>query len=112
EDALELERAGCFAIVLEAIPAGVAAVVTRRLTIPTIGIGAGPDCDGQVLVYHDLLGLYDGRPPRFVKQYADLATEVTRALETYAAEVRSRTFPEEQHTYSMPEDELALVERV
>ncbi len=112
EDALELERAGCFAIVLEAVPVAVAALITRRTTIPTIGIGAGPDCDGQVLVYHDLLGLYDGRPPRFVKQYADLATEVTRALETYAAEVRSRTFPEEQHTYSMPEDELALVERV
>ena len=80
------------------------------LAIPTIGIGAGVDCDGQVLVWHDLLGLYEGGSPRFVKQYADLASEITKAVSAYVADVRERRFPEEQHTYSMPEDELALFE--
>jgi 3-methyl-2-oxobutanoate hydroxymethyltransferase len=78
--------------------------------VPTIGIGAGPDCDGQVLVYHDLLGLYEGRAPRFVKRYADLAAEIHGALESYAGDVRSGRFPEEQHTYSIPEEELAEFE--
>jgi 3-methyl-2-oxobutanoate hydroxymethyltransferase len=105
-DARELEAAGCFAIVLEAVPAAVAAEVTRTLAIPTIGIGAGRECDGQVLVWHDLLGLYEGRSPRFAKRYADLGTEIRRALETYAGEVRSGRFPEDQHTYAMPEEEL------
>ena len=105
DDALELEDAGCFSIVLEAVPAPVAARITRRLTIPTIGIGAGADCDGQVLVYHDLLGLYRGHLPRFVKRYANLSREIRDALEAYAAEVRSGAFPEEQHTYAMPEEE-------
>ena len=106
EDARELEAAGCFSIVLEAVPAAVAAEVTRALTIPTIGIGAGRECDGQVLVWHDLLGLYEGRAPRFVKRYADIGTEIRKALETYADEVRTGRFPEDQHTYSMPEEEL------
>jgi 3-methyl-2-oxobutanoate hydroxymethyltransferase len=110
EDALALEAAGCFAIVLEAVPAQVAARVTAALAVPTIGIGAGVDCDGQVLVWHDMLGLYEGRAPRFVKRYADLAPAVTAALATYADEVRGRRFPEEQHTYSIPEDELGLFE--
>jgi 3-methyl-2-oxobutanoate hydroxymethyltransferase len=92
--------------VLEAVPAAVAAEVTRTLTIPTIGIGAGRECDGQVLVWHDMLGLYEGRSPRFAKRYADLGTEVKRALETYAEEVRSGRFPEDQHTYAIPEEEL------
>jgi 3-methyl-2-oxobutanoate hydroxymethyltransferase len=96
--------------VLEAVPAPVAARITEALEIPTIGIGAGVDCDGQVLVWHDLLGLYQGGSPRFVKQYADLATEIERAVSTYVAEVRDRRFPEEQHTYSMPDEELALFE--
>ena len=109
-DALALEAAGCFAIVLEAVPSPVAARITEALTIPTIGIGAGADCDGQVLVLHDLLGLYEGTAPRFVKRYADLASEIRGALETYATEVRSGAFPEEQHTYSMPEEELELFE--
>jgi 3-methyl-2-oxobutanoate hydroxymethyltransferase len=106
-DARELEAAGCFSIVLEAVPAAVAAEVTRTLSIPTIGIGAGRDCDGQVLVWHDLLGLYEGRAPRFVKRYADVGTEIRRALETFADDVRTGRFPEEQHTYSMPDEELA-----
>ena len=110
EEALALEDAGAFAIVLEAVPAPVAARVTDALAIPTIGIGAGVDCDGQVLVWHDLLGLYEGRAPRFVKQYADLATAIRDALEAYAADVRERRFPEEQHTYSMPDEELVLFE--
>jgi 3-methyl-2-oxobutanoate hydroxymethyltransferase len=111
EDALALEAAGCFAIVLEAVPAPVAARITEALEIPTIGIGAGAACDGQVLVWHDLLGLYEGHAPRFVKQYADLATEIERAVSAYVADVREHRFPEEQHTYSMPEDELALFEQ-
>jgi 3-methyl-2-oxobutanoate hydroxymethyltransferase len=110
EDALALEAAGCFAVVLEAVPAPVAARITEALTVPTIGIGAGAACDGQVLVYHDLLGLYEGRAPRFVKRYADLAGEIRRALERYAGDVRERRFPEEQHTYSIPEGELAEFE--
>lgn len=109
-DARALEAAGCFSIVLEAVPAPVAARITEQLSIPTIGIGAGADCDGQVLVWHDLLGLYEGHSPRFVKRYADLAGEIQRALEAYAAEVRSGAFPEEQHTYSIPDEELALLD--
>ena len=106
EDAVALEDAGCFALVLEAVPAPVAARIGERLTIPTIGIGSGPDCDGQVLVLHDVLGLYEGRSPRFAKRYADLATEIRSALERFAGDVRSGAFPTEQHTYEMPEDEL------
>jgi 3-methyl-2-oxobutanoate hydroxymethyltransferase len=110
EDALALEAAGCFAIVLEAVPAQVAARVTEVLEVPTIGIGAGADCDGQVLVWHDLLGLYAGKAPRFVKRYADLAGEARRALEAYVDDVREGRFPEEQHTYAIPEEELAAFE--
>ena len=112
EDALALEAAGCFAIVLEAVPAPVAARVTEALQVPTIGIGAGADCDGQVLVWHDLLGLYEGKAPRFVKRYADLAAEAKRALEAYVDDVREGRFPEEQHTYAIPDEELAAFEAV
>ncbi len=108
EEARALEAAGCFALVLEAVPAPVAERITAALSIPTIGIGAGPGCDGQVLVWHDLLGLYDGPTPRFVKQYADLKEEIRRALDAYAGEVRSGAFPAEQHTYAMPAEELPL----
>jgi 3-methyl-2-oxobutanoate hydroxymethyltransferase len=107
EDALALEAAGCFAVVLEAVPAAVAAAVTDALAVPTIGIGAGAACDGQVLVWHDLLGLYEGKAPRFVKRYADLAAEARTAVEAYAADVREGRFPEDQHTYTIPEEELA-----
>jgi 3-methyl-2-oxobutanoate hydroxymethyltransferase len=110
EDALALEAAGCFAIVLEAVPAAVAAHVTEALQVPTIGIGAGADCDGQVLVWHDLLGLYEGKAPRFVKRYADLASEAKRALEAYVEDVREGRFPQEQHTYAIPDEELAAFE--
>jgi 3-methyl-2-oxobutanoate hydroxymethyltransferase len=106
DDALALEAAGCFSLVLEAVPSIVAAEVTRRLAIPTIGIGAGAGTDGQVLVWHDLLGLHDGRAPRFVKRYAEIGEAIRRALEAYAEDVRTCRFPEEQHTYAMPEEEL------
>jgi 3-methyl-2-oxobutanoate hydroxymethyltransferase len=110
EDALALEAAGCFAIVLEAVPAPVAERITDALTVPTIGIGAGVHCDGQVLVWHDMLGLYEGHAPRFVKQYADLAEVIRDAVGRYVEEVRERRFPEEQHTYAMPDGELELFE--
>jgi 3-methyl-2-oxobutanoate hydroxymethyltransferase len=109
-DAQALQAAGCFAIVLEAVPAQVATRITETLRIPTIGIGAGPGCDGQVLVWHDLLGLTEGHTARFVKQYANLAPEIRQALGAYAADVRSGAFPAEEHTYGIPEDELALFE--
>ncbi|HWH06058.1 MAG TPA: 3-methyl-2-oxobutanoate hydroxymethyltransferase [Gaiellaceae bacterium] len=110
DDALALEAAGAFALVLEAVPSPVATRITEALAIPTIGIGAGAGCDGQVLVWHDVLGLYHGHAPRFVKQYADLATEITRAVGAYVDDVRERRFPEEQHTYAMPAEELTELE--
>jgi 3-methyl-2-oxobutanoate hydroxymethyltransferase len=105
DGAVALEQAGCFSVVLEAVPSPVAAEITRRLSVPTIGIGAGLDCDGQVLVYHDLLGLTEGHLPRFVKRYASLSREIRDALEHYVHDVRTGAFPEEQHTYAMAEDE-------
>ncbi len=107
EDAVALERAGCFSIVLEAVPAPVAARISEELAVPTIGIGSGAGCDGQVLVLHDLLGLYDGDSPRFTKRYAEIGAAVQEALERFAADVRSGAFPSEEHTYPMPEDEVA-----
>jgi len=110
EDALALQAAGCFSIVLEAVPAPVAEHITEALEIPTIGIGAGAACDGQVLVWHDLLGLYEGRAPRFVKQYAELAPTIRDAVAQYASDVRDGAFPEEKHTYAISDEELALFE--
>jgi 3-methyl-2-oxobutanoate hydroxymethyltransferase len=110
DEARALERAGCFAVVLEAIPAAVAAHITNALKVPTIGIGAGGACDGQVLVWHDLLGLTTGHVPRFVKRYADLNRTILDALEAYIADVRSSAFPDESHAYTMPDEELARFE--
>lgn len=98
-DAKELEQAGASVLVLEAVPATVGREVTTALSIPTIGIGAGPDTDGQVLVWHDLLGITDGPAPRFVERYADLRTETIRALRAYAEDVRTGAYPQERHTY-------------
>ena len=109
-DATALQDAGCFAIVLEAVPAAVATRITQTLRIPTIGIGAGPGCDGQVLVWHDLLGITEGRAPRFVKRYGRVAQAIREALTAYAADVRSGAFPAEEHTYGIPAEELALFE--
>ncbi|MBV8258320.1 MAG: 3-methyl-2-oxobutanoate hydroxymethyltransferase [Actinobacteria bacterium] len=105
-DAKALQEAGCFAIVLEAVPPAVAETVTKALAVPTIGIGAGGGTDGQVLVWHDMLGYYDGRAPRFVKRYASVGEVIEQALAQYAEDVRGGAFPEEQHTYAMPEEEL------
>src|ERR1700738_5007406 len=99
-EARELEAAGAFAIVLEGIPSTLAAKITHTLAIPTIGIGAGVECDGQVLVVHDMLGLSTGRKPRFVKEFAQLGPLVVEAARRYAAEVESGTFPDAEHSYS------------
>ena len=109
-DALALQAAGCFAIVLEAIPARVAQRITEALRIPTIGIGAGPHCSGQVLVWHDLLGINEGPAPRFVKRFAEVGAETRRGLEAFATEVRNGTYPAEEHAYRISQEELALFE--
>lgn len=108
EDSLSLQAAGCFAIVLEAVPAVVAEEITARLDIPTIGIGAGAACDGQVLVFHDAVGFYETRLPRFVKQYARLRQPIIDAFRQYNEEVRSRHFPADEHTYKMTAEEEEL----
>lgn len=105
EDAQVLTEAGCFSIVLEGIPSPVAAMVTEAIPIPTIGIGAGPDCDGQVLVIHDVLGLYDRFVPKFVKKYAQLGPAMKEALTKYCEEVVNGTFPGPEHEFSMTEQE-------
>lgn len=109
DDALALQDAGCFSIVLEAVPEVVASRISARLDIPTIGIGAGAGCDGQVLVFHDVLGLYDMKLPRFVKQYATLRQTIIDAFNSYNLDVKSRQFPEEKHTYTMQPGEEALL---
>jgi 3-methyl-2-oxobutanoate hydroxymethyltransferase len=108
DDALALEEAGCYALVLEAVPAPVAAAITERLHIATIGIGAGPGCDGQVLVFHDVLGLYDKVQPRFVKGYARLKEPIIEAFAAYRDEVTARAFPTDAHSFMMNADELEL----
>ena len=112
EDALLLEAAGVFAVVLESIPARLAALVTERLSIPTIGIGAGSGCDGQVLVTSDMLGLYDRFTPRFVKRYATLLEEMNRAFEAYRADVQSRVFPAREHETDMPDEEWQKLQKL
>jgi 3-methyl-2-oxobutanoate hydroxymethyltransferase len=99
EEARLLESCGCFSLVLEGIPARLGATVSRELEIPTIGIGAGPSCDGQVLVSHDLLGLYLGRTPKFVRRYAELGTEMRAAFERFIGDVKQRRFPADQESY-------------
>jgi len=99
-DAFAVQHAGAFAVVLEGIPASLAAEISAELTIPTIGIGAGPSCDGQVLVIHDILGLCEKYSPKFVKRYADLSPLISSAVAQYVAEVRSGEFPTEEHSFS------------
>jgi len=103
-DAQALAAAGVFAIVLEGVPDVLAQIVTQEVPVPTIGIGAGPHCDGQVLVYHDVLGLYDGRVPKFVRQYAHLADVATEALQGFFADVQAGTFPSDAESYHMDEE--------
>jgi 3-methyl-2-oxobutanoate hydroxymethyltransferase len=105
-DAVALQQAGCFSLVFEAIPAAVAAAVMERLEIPVIGIGAGAETDGQVLVFHDLLGIYDGHAPRFAKRYAEVKAQMVAGVAQYADEVRRGAFPGPEHAYSIDEDEL------
>jgi 3-methyl-2-oxobutanoate hydroxymethyltransferase len=105
-DAMLLEQAGAFSLVLEAIPAQLAEVVTREISIPTIGIGAGPQCDGQVLVIHDALGLFQRFVPKFVKRYANLDESVMAALSNYCQEVAEGRFPAPEHCFSMRKEEL------
>jgi len=106
EDALELQEAGCFALVFEAIPAEVSDVIMERMEIPVIGIGAGPSTDGQVLVLHDLLGLGEARRAKFVRQWASLGEEMVRGVAAYADDVRARRFPGPEHTYGIAPEEL------
>jgi 3-methyl-2-oxobutanoate hydroxymethyltransferase len=105
EDALMLEEAGCFSLVLESVPARLAQVISQRLSIPTIGIGAGIGCDGQVLVTHDLLGLFDRFTPKFVKKYADFHGEMQRAFRAFMEDVESHAFPAAEHSVEMADAE-------
>jgi 3-methyl-2-oxobutanoate hydroxymethyltransferase len=102
DDAKFLEQCGCFSIVVECVPVGVAERITRSLSIPTVGIGAGLHCDGQVLVVNDLLGIDENFAPRFVKRYADVGAQMTRAFESYVGEVKAGRFPDPEHSY--PDD--------
>ncbi|MGA9856650.1 MAG: 3-methyl-2-oxobutanoate hydroxymethyltransferase [Solirubrobacteraceae bacterium] len=106
-DAIALEEAGCFSVVLEAIPAAVAEEIMARVEIPVIGIGAGPATDGQVLVFHDLLGIYDGHVARFAKRFADIRAHMVAGVAEYAAEVRDGSFPAPEHCYSIDDEQLA-----
>jgi 3-methyl-2-oxobutanoate hydroxymethyltransferase len=112
EEAQALQSVGCFAIVFEAIPSAVTEALMPKMEIPVIGIGAGPSTDGQVLVLHDLLGVYDGHQAKFVKRFAEVRAESLKGVRSYTEEVRARTFPnEEQHTYSIPQEELEELAR-
>jgi 3-methyl-2-oxobutanoate hydroxymethyltransferase len=104
EDAKAVEAAGASAIVIEGVPAAIGKLVTKAVNIPTIGIGAGPDCDGQVLVYQDVLGMFTDFTPKFVKRYADLGTQMKEAFSSYIKEVKEVSFPEEKHCYTINED--------
>jgi 3-methyl-2-oxobutanoate hydroxymethyltransferase len=109
EDALILEESGCFSLVLESVPARLAELISRKLSIPTIGIGAGVGCDGQVLVTHDLLGLFDRFTPKFVKKYADFHHEMQRAFADYIEDVETKRFPAPEHTVEMTDKEWELL---
>ena len=107
--AIDLEKCGCFAIVLECVPDKIAAMITEKLRIPTIGIGAGVNCDGQVLVIHDIIGLYDRFTPKFVKKYTNLSQEITKALENYKNDVLEGKFPGPEHSFTIKEEELKKI---
>lgn len=111
QDALAVEKAGAFAIVLEAIPADLAALITKKLTIPTIGIGAGNQTDGQVLVYQDMLGMYGEMQPKFVKRYADIGAEMNSAIQDYKTEIQQEQFPAAKHTFSIAPEIIVALEK-
>jgi 3-methyl-2-oxobutanoate hydroxymethyltransferase len=106
QDAVDLQEAGCFSIVFEAVPSEVTDLAMAHMEVPVIGIGAGPATDGQVLVFHDLLGIYDGHKPKFAKRWKDVRTEMVEGVSAYAQDVRGRSFPGPEHTYSIPPEEL------
>jgi 3-methyl-2-oxobutanoate hydroxymethyltransferase len=110
EDALALERAGAFAVVLEGIPAEISRIITDRISIPTIGIGAGPDCDGQILVFTDLVGLTFGHKAKFVREYADVKGVIAAALARYSEDVSARRFPSQTESYHLPEGVVVSIE--
>jgi 3-methyl-2-oxobutanoate hydroxymethyltransferase len=112
DDALALQDAGCFAVVFEAVPAAVTETIMARMTIPVIGIGAGAATDGQVLVFHDLLGIYDGHAPRFTKRFADVRQSMVEGVQAFAEEVRERRFPSVDHTYGIDPGELARFQEI
>jgi 3-methyl-2-oxobutanoate hydroxymethyltransferase len=112
EDAKGLSAAGCFSIVLEAVPAPLAERVSQAIPIPTIGIGAGAGCDGQVLVVHDLVGLFDRFLPKFVKQYARLGQDMGQAISAYKQEIEAGTFPGPEHIFSMKQEELEALDQL
>lgn len=111
EDALILEEAGCFSVVLESVPARLAELISKRLSIPTMGIGAGVGCDGQVLVTHDLLGLFDRFTPKFVKKYADFHAEMQKAFTNYIEDVETKRFPAAEHTVEMADEEWEALQK-
>jgi 3-methyl-2-oxobutanoate hydroxymethyltransferase len=112
KDAVALDRAGVFSIVLEGIPREVARIITEEVSCPTIGIGAGPHCDGQVLVFHDILNLTDRQPAKFVRQYADAAALITGAVEQFKADVEAKTFPSDGESYHLPRETEAALETI
>ena len=105
-DAVALQEAGCFSLVFEAIPSALTELIMPRLHVPVIGIGAGPSTDGQVLVFHDLLGLYDGHAARFVKRYAEVREQMISGVSAFVEDVRARHYPEPEHGYTMAPDEI------
>ena len=111
EDAKALEEAGAFSIALEMVTQEVAKIITGSIKIPTIGIGSGPDCDGQVLVFHDVVGLYEKLKPKFVKRYLELSQEIVKAVETYKNDVTSGKFPAKEHYFSMDKSELERLKK-
>jgi 3-methyl-2-oxobutanoate hydroxymethyltransferase len=111
EDAHILEEAGCFSIVLESVPARLAETISKQISIPTIGIGAGVECDGQVLVTHDLLGLFERFTPKFVKQYANFHAEMDKAFTDYLDDVETKRFPAQEHTVEMSDEEWAMFQK-
>jgi len=112
EDAKILEEAGASTLLLEAVPAEVAGIITRRASVPVFGIGAGPDCDGQVLVIHDILGMFDRRPPKFVKKYKEVGNQILEGLREFKQDVASGAFPAKEHCYPMPADVAAELEKL
>ena len=112
DEAKVLEDAGCFSLILEAIPAQVAQIITESISIPTIGIGAGSSCDGQVLVFHDLVGLFDRFLPKFAKRYLNLSPKIIKAIQDYKQEVISGEFPAKEHSFTFPEQELEELKKL